>query len=622
MVKKKPLIPPHSHKGDSGVAEPIENHHQRHEVGGPDEIVDFDASHLTYGTVDGDRLPAISETEKGAVPATGTPADKFLGDDGTFQRVVQADVDGVKETDTPQFAGMGIGTAGSANHANLIEGAQIGIATGPRQVFHDADKLLELLDADVNIGDTPTVPGTGGSWTTKTHTGGQYGYGMIELNDDLYIALHTLGQLWQLHGSTWTKVLDFGAQGGRALGVHNGYLFYDKYAAGTGATALIYRSSDGVNWGSVGHCVSQISHSFSYTSYDSKIWIGAAGGVGSTVQYSDDDGVTWYLSLNASSHYGYDYWDSKAKLGVHGADLYAACWVTGHGACIARRRGGSWSYVKDFVSDTETSNPFSWGGKIYVGQGTTLHSSVDGSSWDELAAGVGTIRSITGFQDHLVLCGATKMYWSADGVTFSEMLSTPTCVPVDSCLYGDSLVVGSGDATNATTIIYTDDVYVPAPNGTVFGHLTVHGQFKPGGLVGAEGDILLAGGAEHASWLARGTTGQYVGGVTGGKPVYKAIPASDVVNTPAGDIEAVTVQAAIDELDTEKEPILGNPTADGMSVVSTAAGVRSWLTQCKLTTKTDTGDPASGIEGEICINTFDDNVKIYAEGAWRSLATW
>ena len=41
-------------------------------------------------------------------------------------------------------------------------------------------------------------------------------------------------------------------------------------------------------------------------------------------------------------------------------------------------------------------------------------------------------------------------------------------------------------------------------------------------------------------------------------------------------------------------------------------------------TKTDTGDPAAGIsyEGLMCINTFDNNVKIYADGAWRSLATW
>lgn len=39
-------------------------------------------------------------------------------------------------------------------------------------------------------------------------------------------------------------------------------------------------------------------------------------------------------------------------------------------------------------------------------------------------------------------------------------------------------------------------------------------------------------------------------------------------------------------------------------------------------TKTDTGDPTQVHEGLMCINTFDNKVKIYAEGAWRQIATW
>jgi hypothetical protein len=39
---------------------------------------------ITSGTLDGDRLPAISTTKKGGVPATGTPAGKYLKDDGTW----------------------------------------------------------------------------------------------------------------------------------------------------------------------------------------------------------------------------------------------------------------------------------------------------------------------------------------------------------------------------------------------------------------------------------------------------------------------------------------------------------------------------------------------------------
>lgn len=42
------------------------------------------ASEITSGTLDGDRLPAISTTKAGAVPATGTPTGKLLKDDGTW----------------------------------------------------------------------------------------------------------------------------------------------------------------------------------------------------------------------------------------------------------------------------------------------------------------------------------------------------------------------------------------------------------------------------------------------------------------------------------------------------------------------------------------------------------
>jgi hypothetical protein len=37
--------------------------------------------------------------------------------------------------------------------------------------------------------------------------------------------------------------------------------------------------------------------------------------------------------------------------------------------------------------------------------------------------------------------------------------------------------------------------------------------------------------------------------------------------------------------------------------------------------KADTGDPA-GVEGIMTINTFDNVIKIYADGAWRTLASW
>jgi hypothetical protein len=76
-------------------------HASHHENGGDDEMSVLGLSGLladgqtplthnqagetiTSGTIDGDRLPAISTTKKGAVPATGTPSGKYLKDDGTW----------------------------------------------------------------------------------------------------------------------------------------------------------------------------------------------------------------------------------------------------------------------------------------------------------------------------------------------------------------------------------------------------------------------------------------------------------------------------------------------------------------------------------------------------------
>lgn len=42
----------------------------------------------------------------------------------------------------------------------------------------------------------------------------------------------------------------------------------------------------------------------------------------------------------------------------------------------------------------------------------------------------------------------------------------------------------------------------------------------------------------------------------------------------------------------------------------------------RLVVKTTTGDPSSPGEGDIYVNTADNKVRVYADGAWRDLATW
>lgn len=41
-----------------------------------------------------------------------------------------------------------------------------------------------------------------------------------------------------------------------------------------------------------------------------------------------------------------------------------------------------------------------------------------------------------------------------------------------------------------------------------------------------------------------------------------------------------------------------------------------------LPVKTDTGDPSSPSEGQVYVNTQDNKIRVYADSAWRDLATW
>ena len=42
----------------------------------------------------------------------------------------------------------------------------------------------------------------------------------------------------------------------------------------------------------------------------------------------------------------------------------------------------------------------------------------------------------------------------------------------------------------------------------------------------------------------------------------------------------------------------------------------------RLRIKTDTGDFASGVSGDFAENRFDNNLKGWLDGAWRTIVTW
>lgn len=85
---------------------------------------------------------------------------------------------------------------------------------------------------------------------------------------------------------------------------------------------------------------------------------------------------------------------------------------------------------------------------------------------------------------------------------------------------------------------------------------------------GTAGAVVYQSATDVTDFTGVGTSGQLLSSAGTGAPAWidqsaLAIPASSIPNTPAGNISSVTVQAAINELDTDKAKLVGGNTFSG-----------------------------------------------------------
>ena len=129
-------------------------------------------SDIASGTLDGDRLPGLSATKKGGVPATGTPSGKYLKDDGTWATVSGGSGGGGTYGLDPIDVTSQI--TGSTNHftfspvADSILVMVDGLLQNPSNVTLDTDGLGFTLSFTPTTSDTNSLlalcmtPGSGG----------------------------------------------------------------------------------------------------------------------------------------------------------------------------------------------------------------------------------------------------------------------------------------------------------------------------------------------------------------------------------------------------------------------------------------------------------------------------
>ena len=188
----------------------------------------------------------------------------------------------------------------------------------------------------------------------------------------------------------------------------------------------------------------------------------------------------------------------------------------------------------------------------------------------------GTLNPLAGSDAHNLLLTALTINKAGSGTH-----------ALFSALTIDAPTIGAGGGAGVTT---ASSLQISgAPSGATNNYsLNVHaGMTRLGGnvTIGALGTTL-------------GTNAALVLGLKGGTAPVTA-PA-DLVQLWEGDIGAAAGKGSL---------LMMSESGTG---VQTVVGVLI---------KTDTGDPAQVHEGLMQINTFDNKIKMYAEGAWRQLAT-
>lgn len=507
------------------------DHSADHETGGSDALAHLAASVIDSGTLDGDRLPAMSAGKAGAVPATGAPANHYLRDDG-FAHPAQAEIDGLETTATPRFAGLGIGTAGASNEARLVEGARVGIVGGPALAFRDAVERLELLDGDLVVGDSLPVPGSGMSWSATDITDMTIVRVFAELDGVLFAGAGkydgslVAGRVLRLTDGVWSSVLSTPAWlGVLDLCAHNGALF----AAMSGYNR-VYRSLDGgATWDYSSPVADPITTYWdvSLLSYGGKLYCGHHGGNSDqrSIISSSADGVTWVEEFSIQPYASGDFY----SLVHHAGYLYAVA-VVSDAAKIYRAIPGSgnWTLVHSAsgCSDWTTGWLVSFGGYLYCSLDASIIRSADaGATWTT-AANVSIGGRWAVHNGQLYTSRGKTISVSSDGVSWTTSRTSSQTSVYGMLSFGGSLYAGTGDSGYVE--IGADATYVPARGVKSFGDVEFFGRLEPSGNCGSLGQLLMSRGVNTPSWLPTGADKTYLAGAADGVPVYQQIPSTDI----------------------------------------------------------------------------------------------
>ncbi len=185
----------------------------------------IDASSLTSGTLDGNRLPALSSAKRGGVAATGTPSGKFYRDDDSWQTItIPADISGASFWTKVNEAGLSNEIAlGTLSSGLILNTTSTGVPT-----IYGGTSCINQFPRSLNSSGAATCASVGDTDFSGTLTQGKGGTGagaltctnqFVTSNGTAYsCATDTLAGAQHANQGTTTTILHGNAAGNPAWG--------------------------------------------------------------------------------------------------------------------------------------------------------------------------------------------------------------------------------------------------------------------------------------------------------------------------------------------------------------------------------------------------------------------
>lgn len=221
--------------------------------------------------------------------------------------------------------------------------------------------------------------------------------------------------------------------------------------------------------------------------------------------------------------------------------------------------------VGDFVNRAEL------GGNTIVNQGDTIINNGTGSvplpTEELVVVDATTSRTLTNGD-----AGAVIEFTNSGAVTVNLLSNAIQPMPTGAVIY--LLQGGAGQVTvvpgSGVTVDYTDSLKTRTQESMIglkqiqTDKWELFGDAEP--LVPARSALIRSANSAGApAWVAPSADGQVLKR-SGGTLGFGALTAAEVTNTPAGNIAATTVQAALNELDSEKQVVI----TGGASTITTS----------------------------------------------------